>query len=36
MKAQKEVRRIEDKGALILKNKYIVKNRKLLERNMNV
>lgn len=36
MKAQKKVRRIEDKDAVILENTYIVMNRMLLESNMNV
>ena len=36
MKNQKEVTRIEDKGAVILENRCIVMNRMLLERNMNV
>ena len=36
MKNQKEVKRIEDKGAVILENRCIVMNRMLLERNMNV
>ena len=36
MKTQKEVKRIEDKGAVILENRCIVMSRMLLERNMNV
>ena len=36
MKTQKEVKRIEDKGAVILENRCIVMNRMLPERNMNV
>ena len=36
MKTQKEVKRIEDKGAVILENRRIVMNRMLLERNMNL
>ena len=36
MKTQKEVKRIEDKGAVILENRRIVMSRMLLERNMNV
>ena len=36
MKIQKEVKRIEDKGAVILENRCIVMNRMLPERNMNV